>query len=106
MMIRMKRWGWYKVIYRRKKYKVKILFIRKNRSISLQYHNYRSEKWLVIKGKGVFTLNETRREMKENDECFIPVLSLHRYEALEDTIILEIQKGDKVEENDIVRLLV
>ena len=43
-------WGWFKVLQRGKKYCVKQLWVEPEMRISLQFHRYRTEDWIVVEG--------------------------------------------------------
>ena len=73
--------------------------------MSLQKHNFRSEHWIVTKGKVQITLNDKKFIYKKNDYIFIPVNSIHRIKNLGNTTsrIIEAQIGTKLLETDIIR---
>ena len=101
-----KPWGQYKNIYIYKDFAVKILTIFPKKKISLQYHESRSEHWVVTNGVAHVTKGERNLILKENQYIFIGVKEIHRIENRQDNnlIIVEIQTGQKICENDIIRL--
>jgi len=83
---------------------IKILIARPNQTLSLQYHNHRSEFWRVLKGSGTVVIDETEQPAKEGDEFFIPQGAHHRIKTGNEEIQwLEIASGE-FDEEDIVRL--
>ena len=50
-------WGWYENIIEETGYKVKRLFVESGQKISLQYHEHRSEHWIVVQGSGKVELD-------------------------------------------------
>jgi mannose-6-phosphate isomerase-like protein (cupin superfamily) len=50
---------------------VKIITVKPNRALSLQYRNKRDEFWKVISGKGRIVLGEKTIDAKMGDEFFI-----------------------------------
>lgn len=83
---------------------VKLLYIDKKGSLSLQYHNKRDEFWKIIKGYGIVTVGDVRDFASEGDEFEIKAKQNHRIEALGvDVTVLEISLGE-FDENDIFRL--
>ena len=48
-------WGYFTVLQRGDKYCVKELFIEPEMRISLQFHRYRTEDWVVVEGDGTIT---------------------------------------------------
>ena len=99
-------WGNFKTIHIDDNFTVKILTIYPNSQISLQYHNNRSEHWIVTKGIANITKGDLKFVLKENEVTFIEKEEIHRIENKEkyDLVIVEVQTGEKISENDIVRL--
>lgn len=99
-------WGSYTVLLNQENCKVKKIIIQKNQAPSYQFHFKRNEHWIVTKGKGVLTLDDVDREMKEGDYIFIPKLSKHQFKNTGNTDLefIEIQTGEYFGEDDIVRL--
>jgi mannose-6-phosphate isomerase-like protein (cupin superfamily) len=99
-------WGWYENLYDNSKtYKVKRLFVSPNQRISLQYHNNRSEHWVVVGGNGIVNLEDDNIMVDVGDYIFIPFASKHRIQSGNDGImIIEVQQGSSCDEEDIVRL--
>lgn len=82
---------------------VKILSVNKGGSLSLQYHNNRSEFWRVISGHPLVTIDKNATVANPGDEFIINKLQSHRLEAPNDDVqILEIAYGN-FDENDIIR---
>lgn len=82
-------WGWYLTLLDRKHFKVKLLRFRAASRMSRQYHNLRNELWLFL----------NTGEFRE-----IPARKLHTYRPRKTTYVLEIQYGEKCDEEDIVRI--
>lgn len=101
----LKPWGSYQILEIDKKYTLKKIIVKPKGKLSLQSHQYRSEHWVVVKGKAEVTLNDNIFTMNENENIFIPKNSKHRLgnNSNEDLIIIEVWYGDKLEEEDIIR---
>jgi len=99
-------WGNFKTIHIGDNFTVKILTIHPNSQISLQYHNNRSEHWIITKGIANITKGDQNFILNENEVTFIEKEEIHRIENKEkyDLVIVEVQTGEKISENDIVRL--
>ena len=74
-------------------------------SLSLQKHHHRAEHWIVVKGIAVVTKENMSIKLSENESTYIPRGAIHRLhnpgdEGLE---IIEIQTGNYLGEDDIVR---
>lgn len=98
-------WGWYENLLDESQYKVKRLYIEPDQKISLQYHTFRDEYWVVVNGDGKLELEDQIKEINIGDYIFISKGSKHRITAGKcGIIIVEVQIGCKCKEDDIVRL--
>ncbi|MEN6413793.1 MAG: mannose-1-phosphate guanylyltransferase/mannose-6-phosphate isomerase [Veillonellales bacterium] len=98
-------WGSYKVMGEGSGYKMKKIRVSPGQKLSLQLHYHRSEHWVVIGGTAKVTVGQTEKMVHRNESVYIPPSTKHRLEnpgkiPLE---IIEIQNGDYLEEDDIVR---
>lgn len=97
-------WGNFRQFCLNTKVTVKILTVKPNSILSLQYHNHRSEFWRIVKGSGIVVKAQKEIPAQEGDEFFIPQGEAHRLKTLENEMqVLEISFGD-FDENDIIRL--
>jgi mannose-6-phosphate isomerase-like protein (cupin superfamily) len=98
-------WGYYSVLEEKDGYKVKKLVIKPHQRLSLQLHYHRDEQWIVAKGKAVLRCGENSREYTEGESATILRGQLHRIENTSDadTVIIEVQNGEYLGEDDIVR---
>ena len=98
-------WGTYTVLLRAGNYLIKRLFVSSQKRLSLQYHNHRSEHWVVVNGTAEVTNNGETFQLKKGESTFVPALALHRlanpYE--EPLEVIEVQHGDILTEEDIIR---
>ena len=99
-------WGSWYVLDLDQGYKVKRLEILPDQSISLQYHNHRSEHWTIVQGEGRLIIHGTINEVSKGDSFTIPKQTLHKItntHLTETLIAIEVQIGDICSEDDIVR---
>ena len=83
---------------------VKILSVNKSGSLSLQYHNNRSEFWHIIFGHPIVTVGDKVAIANPGDEFIIEKSEPHQLEASNDDIqVLEIAFG-LFDEEDIIRI--
>lgn len=98
-------WGSYTVLEEGPRFKIKRVEVRPGSSLSLQAHYHRSEHWVVVSGiaKVVNGSNETL--VRANESTFIPAGQRHRLENPGQLrlVLIEVQCGDYVGEDDIVR---
>ncbi|BDQ31550.1 MAG: phosphomannose isomerase type II C-terminal cupin domain [Nitrosopumilus sp.] len=97
-----KPWGFFEKLTDNETTTVKIITILAGNRTSLQFHEYRSEKWYVLDGQGYAVLDE-RQKIRAGDTIHIPTKAIHRLEAITDMKILEISFG-LFQESDIKRL--
>ena len=98
-------WGYFINIIKEKNWQVKRLEINPNESISLQKHCYRSENWVVVKGEAKVEINDEISFLKKDESIYVPCGSKHRVSnpGLNPLIIIEVQSGVYLGEDDIIR---
>lgn len=98
-------WGQYETLIKKDKYHVKKIHVKPKARLSLQSHVHRSEHWVVVEGKATVTLGSKKKTVTENESIYVAVGSKHRIENKENTplIIIEVQIGRYLEEDDIIR---
>lgn len=83
---------------------VKLIMVNPKECLSLQYHHYRNEFWVILTGSGFVTIGDKHEEAVAGDRYEIKKGEHHRVEAgREGLMFLEIATGE-FNENDIVRL--
>ena len=100
-----KPWGTYRVLMEKEGFKYKELKIQPGHQLSYQSHRKRSEHWIVMSGQAEVILEGSKQELKINEHIFIPQGVKHRLKNPKKTelLVLEIQTGACLEENDIIR---
>jgi len=98
-------WGKYEILIESPGYKVKKITVYPGSKLSLQSHEKRAEHWVVVKGEATVVNDEKTLKLKEGESTFIPIGHKHRLENKknERLEIIEVQSGDYLEEDDIVR---
>ncbi len=98
-------WGSYESLAREAGFQVKHIVVKPGASLSLQMHHHRSEHWTVIKGTALVVCGDREFEVMENESAFIPKESKHRLSNTGETDVelIEVQIGDYLGEDDIVR---
>ena len=99
-------WGFYDSIDCGDNFQVKRIQVNPGFKLSLQKHQHRAEHWIITSGEATVTCGENTFKLKENESTFIPKGEIHRLENQEEKIleIIEIQTGDYLGEDDIIRL--
>jgi mannose-6-phosphate isomerase-like protein (cupin superfamily) len=98
-------WGSWEVVNIGNKYIVKKIVVNPHSALSLQLHHHREEHWVITSGKAIITIGEKRMELLPGKAVMIPKETKHRMENITDEPIefIEIQMGNILDENDIVR---
>ena len=99
-------WGSYESIDSGEGFQVKRLIVNPGAALSLQKHTQRAEHWTVVRGKARITLDGKEFDLKVNESTYISIGAVHRISnPFEESVhIIEIQCGEYLGEDDIVRL--
>lgn len=98
-------WGSYESIDDGAGFQVKRLTVKPGQKLSLQMHHRRAEHWVVVQGTAEVTRGEEVFTLEPNQSTYIPVGVKHRLACLgnEQLEVIEVQSGDYLGEDDIVR---
>lgn len=98
-------WGTWEVLDAGSTFCVKRITVTPGNILSLQSHNHRAEHWTIVEGEAVVTLDDKKIICKADDAVYIPVKTKHRIQndSGRDMIFIEIQTGETLDENDIIR---
>ncbi len=98
-------WGLYESIADGKNWQVKRLEINPKGKLSLQMHNHRAEHWVIVAGKAKIEIEGKISILKTNESIFVPLGKKHRLTnpTEEVLVLIEVQSGTYLEEDDIVR---
>lgn len=99
-------WGSYQGIALGGGYQVKHITVKPGGRLSLQYHHHRSEHWTVVSGTAEVTIGNEVKFVQPNESVYVPLGVMHRMEnpGKVDLHLIEVQCGDYVGEDDIVRV--
>jgi mannose-1-phosphate guanylyltransferase / mannose-6-phosphate isomerase len=98
-------WGSYTVLEDREAYKIKRVTVKPGERLSLQLHHHRSEHWVVVSGTAEVELNGETRFLRKGESTYVHSGTRHRLKnpGLIPLEVIEVQLGDYLEEDDIVR---
>ncbi|MBZ0092636.1 MAG: mannose-1-phosphate guanylyltransferase/mannose-6-phosphate isomerase [Sulfuricellaceae bacterium] len=101
----MRPWGSYTLLEEGSGFKIKRIEVKPGGALSLQMHCHRSEHWIVVSGTAKVTNGEKSYLVNTNESTFIPAGHRHRLEnpGQLDLIMIEVQSGAYLGEDDIVR---
>lgn len=98
-------WGSFAVLEEGERFKIKRIVVRPGASLSLQMHHHRAEHWVVVKGTAKVVNGSREVMVHANQSTYIPAGTPHRLvnPGVIDCVMIEVQVGDYVGEDDIVR---
>ncbi len=98
-------WGYYTCMNRGKGYLTKTICVMPHHKLSVQSHNHRSEHWVVLEGSAFVLLDGKEYILNSGDSIDIPTKAIHSLQnhQNEELKIIEVQKGDYISEDDIIR---
>ncbi len=98
-------WGFYTVIAQGAGFLTKIIHVNPKQKLSLQSHNHRSEHWVILSGTAKVVLGSKELILNSGHSVDIPVKAIHSLQNPydEDIEVIEVQKGDILIEEDIIR---
>ena len=98
-------WGWFESLVNMSGYQVKRLHVYPGAALSLQSHQHRSEHWVVVNGNANVVRDNEVLTLATNESVYIHAGQKHRLanETDDPLIVIEVQTGDYLGEDDIVR---
>ena len=87
------------------RWQVKLIEVNPGEKLSLQMHHHRSEHWIVVSGTARVEVDNKLEILFENQSTYIPLGKKHRLSnpGKIPLILIEVQSGSYVGEDDIVR---
>ena len=98
-------WGAFTTLEEGMGYKIKRIEVKPGHRLSLQMHHHRSEHWIVVSGTAKVTCGEKEEILFSNQSTYVPQCISHRLEnpGVIPLILIEVQNGEYLGEDDIVR---
>jgi mannose-1-phosphate guanylyltransferase len=98
-------WGKYDSIDHAEGYQVKRITVNPGAKLSVQMHYHRSEHWIVVAGKARVHYSERSLDLNVNESTYHAKEVIHALENLGEMPLelIEVQVGDYLGEDDIVR---
>ena len=99
-------WGYYESLSAGGNFQAKLLMVKPGCALSLQFHNKRAEHWVVVGGMARVTRGDETFDLQLNQSTYIPIGTRHRLHnpGESELLIVEVQSGSYLGEDDIVRL--
>ena len=98
-------WGYYTVLAEGNGFLTKMIQVNPGQKLSVQSHNHRSEHWVVLEGVAKVLLEGKEHILSPGHSIDIDVKEIHSLQnPYKETLkIIEVQKGELLVEEDIVR---
>lgn len=99
-------WGRWDTLHEEPGFKVKRLLVKPGQRLSYQTHARRAERWTVAKGAALVVLDGKDVRLPLGAMLEVPLGAAHRLTnpGAEDLVVVEVQLGDYLGEDDIKRL--
>ena len=99
-------WGNYMKLYQEKGVWVKRVEVTPGQRLSLQKHDHRTEKWIIVSGEGLAVIDGKDIPVITGSVLDVPLGAVHRIgnTGKEKLIFIEVATGDYLAEDDIVRI--
>ncbi len=99
-------WGNYIKFYQEDGVWVKRVEVNPGARLSLQKHFKRSEKWVVVSGRGVAIVNDNEIPIEPGVVVDVPLEAVHRIgnTGQEPLVFIEVATGEYLGEDDILRI--
>ena len=98
-------WGHYDLIDSGIGFQAKRILVNPGAKLSLQKHNHRAEHWVVVEGVAEITKGDEVFLLNVDESTYIPSGEIHSIKNpnKENLVLIEIQIGNYLGEDDIVR---
>jgi len=98
-------WGSYSGLEKGQGYQIKRLTVEPGSRLSLQRHHHRSEHWVIVHGTADVELDGRHIFVRPGESTFVPAGVMHRLgnSGKIPLEVIEVQIGEYLEEDDIVR---
>lgn len=99
-------WGRYHKFHQEDGVWVKRVEVNPNGRLSLQKHQHRSEKWIIVAGTGLVTLDDKEIKVEFGSVLDVPVGTVHRIANTghDQLVFIEVATGKYLGEDDIIRI--
>lgn len=99
-------WGDYEVVDHGQGYQVKRTVVAPGGVLSLQSHRHRAEHWVVVSGEAEVTIGDEMHRLVAGQSAYVPQGTVHRLanRISQPLVLIEVQTGSYLGEDDIVRL--
>jgi mannose-6-phosphate isomerase-like protein (cupin superfamily) len=99
-------WGRYQKFFQNDRIWIKYLEVLPYSRLSLQKHQHRREKWIIVEGRGLAVIDDQTIEVSPGQMVDIPLGAVHRMCNPHGSVLnfVEVAFGEDLTEDDIIRL--
>lgn len=99
-------WGNYTILLKKDGFQIKKITVNPHQRLSLQYHYHRSEHWVVVSGTAEVVNGDKTFFVRTGESTFVQSGVKHRLSnpGIIPLEVIEVQIGDYLTEDDIVRI--
>ena len=99
-------WGNYRKLFQEPGVWVKRVQVNPGGRLSLQKHSKRSEKWIIVNGSGLATVDSKEIPVQPGVVIDVPLGAVHRIgnTGKDELVFIEVACGSYLAEDDIIRL--
>jgi mannose-6-phosphate isomerase len=103
-LLNQRAWGTFSILEEGAGYKIKRVEVKPGQSLGLHLHYHRSEHWIVVAGIARVTCGDQEILLSVNQSSYIPRYTMHCLEnpGIVPLILIEVQNGEYLQEDDIV----
>lgn len=100
-------WGTWEVLATGPSYTLKRIVVHVGQRLSLQYHEFRAEHWTIVDGRAEVEIEGRKLRIDAGEHVHIPLRAAHRIRNIGSAPLtfIEVQTGELLDEDDIVRLV-
>jgi len=87
------------------RHRINRIVVKPGQHMSTQMHYHRSEHWVVVSGTAKVICNGVEKLLKQKESTYVPMNTPHRVEnpGVIDLVMIEVQNGEYLGDDDIVR---
>lgn len=98
-------WGKVTLLEQGERYRINRIEVKPGHHISTQMHYHRSEHWIVVSGTAKVVCDGEEKLLMQEQSTYVPMNTPHRVEnpGVIPLIMIEVQNGEYLGEDDIIR---
>ncbi len=105
-LVKIRAWGTVTVLEESDRYRINRIEIQPGKSMCLQMHYHRSEHWVIVSGTATVLCGQKTIRLLPKQSTYVPSNTPHKVTnpGVIPLVMIEIQNGEYLGEDDIIRL--